>query len=627
MILIHSTHEAGFKLGGIGAVLDGLLSSPSYLAQVDRTLLVGPMHTHDRVEMERLFGARNGLQVTYFATGNLYGKDCPAALAAQLSAIEGRWGVRLLYGRRAFGSALHEILLVDPTDVPREKLSAFKYFAWERFGLESNRYEKEYEFDQYMTAAPPAFEALKVILDFRFPILDSQASVAARPTAQNAGPKIMLCHEFMGLPLWYTAEVAQRGAYKSAYVAHEVPTARALVESDPGHDTRFYNVMRQAQKIGLTMDEVFGDQSGFFKHAMLKTASQCDFVLAVGDLVVDELRFVDKRFKGKKIDLVYNGVPSRQVFLPEIRTSKARLRSYAQTLTGLNPTFIFSHVTRMVVSKGLWRDLRMMEALDPLLAERNESAVLILLSSIIPQGRTAAEAQRMAAEYGWPREHREGWPDLYALEAPLWKAISAFNATARASRIVLINQFGFSRDRCGDSMPPDMSFDDLRNGTDLEFGMSVYEPFGIAQIEPLGCGALCVESDVCGCLGFINRQLAQNPQFYPLEDDDHLQADTSEDKQPFVNVLVIDFTTLIKPGASLVPANPVAAMRAALTIGQSERDALEHRAVQETARAIMERLPRNDAEKQVLIDNGYLLSRQMSWDVVARAQLLPAITR
>jgi hypothetical protein len=281
----------------------------------------------------------------------------------------------------------------------------------------------------------------------------------------------------------------------------------------------------------------------------------------------------------------------------------------------------------MVVSKGLWRDLRMMEALDPLLAERNESAVLILLSSIIPQGRTAAEAQRMASEYGWPREHREGWPDLYALEAPLWQAIASFNASARASRIALINQFGFSRDRCGDSMPPDMSFDDLRNGTDLEFGMSVYEPFGIAQIEPLGSGALCVESDVCGCLGFINRQLAQNPQFYPLEESDRLQADTSEDKQPFLNVLVTDFTTLVKPGVTLVPTNPVAAMRAALAIGQSERDALEHRAVQETARTILERLPRNDAEKQVLIDDGYLLARQMSWDVVAREQLLPAITR
>ncbi|HEY3343127.1 MAG TPA: hypothetical protein VGK81_13960, partial [Anaerolineae bacterium] len=265
MILIHSTHEAGFKMGGIGAVLDGLLSSPSYLAQIDRTLLVGPMHTQDRVEMERLFSPRNGLQVIYFDTGSLYGKDCPPALAAQLSAIEGRWGVRLLYGRRAFGSAQHEIILVDPTDVPRDKLNGFKYFTWEHFGLESNRYEKEYEFDQFMTAAPPAFEALKSILDFRFPISDSDPASAAQPAPANQQSKILLCHEFMGLPLWYAAEAAQRGAYKSAYVAHEVPTVRALIENNPGHDTRFYNVLRHAQKLGLTVDEVFGDQSSFFK--------------------------------------------------------------------------------------------------------------------------------------------------------------------------------------------------------------------------------------------------------------------------------------------------------------------------------------------------------------------------
>jgi hypothetical protein len=627
MILIHSTHEAGFKLGGIGAVLDGLLSSPSYLAQVDRTLLVGIMHMYDRVEMERLFSPGNGLQVTYFATGNLYGSNCAPALAAQLGAVEARWSVRLLYGHRTFGTACHEVILVDSTDVPREKLGGLKYLAWERFGLESNRYENEYEFEQYMSAAPAAFEALKTVLNFGFQISDSGQARPVQSSIADQQSKIIVCHEFMGLPLWYAADIAQHGAYKSAYVAHEVPSARAMVEGHPGHDTRFYNVLRQAHKLGLSVDEVFGDQSGYFKHAMLKTATYCDYVLAVGDLVVDELRFVDKRFKAKKIDLVYNGVASNQIFLPDVRASKARLCSYAQTLTGLSPTYIFSHVTRMVVSKGLWRDLRMMEVLDPLLAERNESAVLILLSSVMPQGRTAAEVEQMAAEYGWPRNHRDGWPDLVALESPLWKAISAFNATARASRIALVNQFGFSRDRCGDSMPADMSFEDLRGGTDLEFGMSVYEPFGIAQIEPLAAGALCVESDVCGCLGFINRQLAQNPQFYPLEENDRIQADTGEDKQPFLNVLVTDFTTLARPNVSLASPNPVAAMRAAMTIGQRERDALERHAVQASARAIIARLPRNDTEKQMLLDNGYLLAQQMSWDVVARTQLLPAITR
>ena len=36
-LVVHATHEAGFKLGGIGAVLDGLLGSPAYNEAVGRT--------------------------------------------------------------------------------------------------------------------------------------------------------------------------------------------------------------------------------------------------------------------------------------------------------------------------------------------------------------------------------------------------------------------------------------------------------------------------------------------------------------------------------------------------------------------------------------------------------------
>ncbi len=50
-----------------------------------------------------------------------------------------------------------------------------------------------------------------------------------------------------------------------------------------------------------------------------------------------------------------------------------------------------------------------------------------------------------------------------------------------------------------------MRFNDLRVGSDLEFGQSIYEPFGIAQVEPLSAGALCVVSSVCGCVGFVRR--------------------------------------------------------------------------------------------------------------------------
>jgi hypothetical protein len=620
MILIHSTHEAGFKVGGIGAVLDGLLSAPAYLAAVERTLLAGPMNANDPTEMERLFAPRNQLEARYCPARGIV--DCPAELAGALSAVEQRWSARLLYGTRAFGPARHEVILVDAGDLPRERLRAFKYHAWQRLGLDSRRYEHEYEYDLYMAMAQPAFEAVQAVRDWRLEIGDwrletlNLQSPISNPQSPIPNPEspILVCHEFMGLPLWMAAEIIQPGAWRSAYVAHEVPTVRALVENDRGHDTRFYNAMRLAQADGLGIDDVFGDQSGFYKHALVKAASRCDRILAVGDLVADELRFLGPEFHNRPIEVVYNAIHPQPHALADTESSKRKLQAYARELTGLAPTFVFSHVSRAVISKGLWRDVRVMEALDPLLAARGESAVLFMLATIIPQGRSAAEAQRMAREYGWPAAHREGWPDLHTLESPLWHAAAAFNAAARASRIVFINQFGFSRDRIGDSMPADLGFQDLRRGADLEFGQSVYEPFGIAQIEPLPSGALCVLSDVCGCIGFARAQLGSGSPYAGLD----LESGAfDDDRRPFLNLVVADYTSL--------PAGQLAGWRDALNIGQAERDAVERTASQEAARRIIQRLPRSEPQKQLLLDDGAWMAERLSWDAVARDRLLPAL--
>ena len=44
-------------------------------------------------------------------------------------------------------------------------------------------------------------------------------------------------------------------------------------------------------------------------------------------------------------------------------------------------------------------------------------------------------------------------------------------------------------------MPADMEFMDIRKGSDAEFGQSIYEPFGIAQVEPISFGGICVFSE------------------------------------------------------------------------------------------------------------------------------------
>ena len=181
------------------------------------------------------------------------------------------------------------------------------------------------------------------------------------------------------------------------------------------------------------------------------------------------------------------------------------LQKYAENLLGFTPDYAFTHVARLVRSKGLWRDLQLLRHMDSLLASSGKTAVMFFLSSEIGRGRSSEEVHFMEAEYGWPLHHRIGAPDLVGGEVDMNRDVTAFNSDSTAIKVVFVNQFGWSRERCGIRMPEDMEFMDIRKGSDAEFGQSIYEPFGIAQVEPLSFGAICVLSNACGCCGFVRR--------------------------------------------------------------------------------------------------------------------------
>ncbi len=583
-LVVHATHEAGLKLGGIGAVLDGLLSAPSYLANVRRTVLVGPMDITDQTEMERLDAPRNQLEIHYSSFHQVNLVD--TALAAALTRIEADYNVHILYGDRAFGSARHEVLLVDAGEVDEDKVNLFKGRVWSRYGIPSDRHEHHSEYSFYLNAAEPSFLALRALVG------DDRDATHSR--------RVIIAHEFMGLPLVFAATLNAPGEYLSIFYGHEVTTVRPIVENHFGYDTMFYNVMARATAEGKSLEEVFGDQSGFYKHALLSAASECDNISAVGDRVVEEMRFLGPAFAARNIDLVYNGVPSYEISLEEKLASRRKLQQYALNLDLFEtpPDFVFTHVTRMIISKGLWRDIRVLEHLDAALAAEGKTAVLYVLSTIIPAGRSAEDVFRMEEEYGWPVVHREGAPDLISHEIPFYHAVVAFNQAARATRVVFVNQYGWSRDRCGERMPAGMEFMDIRQGSDLEFGQSIYEPFGIAQVEPLSFGAICVVSNVCGCVGFL-RRVAPADQ---------------------CNVVVADYTTL-PPGVA------EGDYRAALGIGQPERDAVEAASAGRVADKILSRLPRTPETMAQMIESGYRISQKMSWEIVVSDYLLPHLRR
>src|SRR5207237_3841078 len=89
--VVHVTHEAIQKIGGIGAVLQGLLTSKVYLEQAPRNILVGPFWPGDERGEQRL-GPQG--EVLYSSLDHLY----RSPLAPRFREIEQAYDVGIVYG-------------------------------------------------------------------------------------------------------------------------------------------------------------------------------------------------------------------------------------------------------------------------------------------------------------------------------------------------------------------------------------------------------------------------------------------------------------------------------------------------------------------------------------------------
>ena len=383
--------------------------------------------------------------------------------------------------------------------------------------------------------------------------------------------------------------------FRTVFYAHECATARYLVEHHAGHDTMFYNVLDQARHEGHYAEDVFGDLDHLFRHALIKRSHLCDGIIAVGDRTRDEMFFLGDHFDDEPIDVVYNGLPAGKVGLQSKLASRGMLADYAEALLGCRPDLLMTHVTRPVISKGLWRDLKVCHSLDEKLAAKGQSGVLVILSTGAGV-RRPRDIALMEQHYDWPRRHREGYPDLVGPEVGLNEDIETFNRDHQAVQVILVNQFGWSAERIGRRLPQQMNIADLRRGTDVEFGMATYEPFGISPLEPLGAGALCVISSVCGCKGFV----------------DHVT-----DHQGTPNVIEADFVSLDQDRS----VDQLKAMN------QPQRDGVEEAVARQVADTIMQRLPNTDDHRRLMIESGQALVGKMGWDQVLEDGLLPMLRR
>jgi glycogen synthase len=575
--VVHVSHEVVGKIGGIGAVLQGFFTCNSYLEAVGRSILVGPLFSTEGSVSNRL---GDNSEVLYSSVDGLIKTGYLEAFRN----IENFYNVGIVYGRRTFVDeqtgikSSPEVLLIDVTRMNKSVVNEFKKHLFERFGIRSHLYENLWEYEQYVRLAPAAIAALKAI-----------------GAAKNS--TIIISHEFMGMPTALAAILEPMCDFKTIFYAHEVATIRRIIENHPGHDTMFYNTMKQAYENKLYINEVFGDQSSFFKHTLVEASKYCDAICAVGDYVVSELRFLAPEFETVDIDIIYNGIPAYQISLADKLQSKEKLRQYCERLLGYKPDFIFTHVTRLVKSKGLWRDLRVLEHIEKEFRTQGKTGVLFVLSTEVSQ-RRSSDIYKMESVYNWPVAHREGMPDLSSGEAAFYTAVQEFNVKSRNIKIIFVNQFGFNQANCGQRMPKDMEFMDIRRGSDVEFGQSIYEPFGIAQLEPLTFGGICVVSSVCGCAGFV------------------LDIAGAEGAK---NLVIADYTRLNSQG--------FANIEDLLKIDESVRNQIEHSVSEKVAMQICSRLAKSESETEDMIKTGYSLAKNMSWDAVVKNYLLPSLQK
>ncbi|MBI2301879.1 MAG: hypothetical protein HYU66_23495 [Armatimonadetes bacterium] len=325
----------------------------------------------------------------------------------------------------------------------------------------------------------------------------------------------LFAHDWLGVPLFWAMRAAGDRVGQSVYFAHEARIFRLLAEGSlhderdvlravchpEGHDASLYRYLARALAEGWDLETMFPGGGGFrgvFHHVINRQARRFDSIVAVGPLVRDELEVVLRPEPHPPVALCPNGVPSHTADVADVEAGRERLVAMAERHAGFRPLVIFTGAMRCELSKAPWRNVGLFRRF----AERCPElpALLIWLSAPKPWP-TGEQVKRWAREYGWPLAHRpaSAGGDLRSDEEALGRAVADLNHRfAGQAALWYVNQFGWSRELLGALDPGDVTFADLRSAGDVELGLSVYEPFGIAPLEPFASGAVCVLSDACG---------------------------------------------------------------------------------------------------------------------------------
>jgi hypothetical protein len=383
----------------------------------------------------------------------------------------------------------------------------------------ANHYLIELQF--YCFAAAPLWAAANALIELKY-----------RPSAVT-----LFAHDWVGVPLFWAMRRDGAGGrpVTSAYFAHEARVCRLLAEGlikdqrdllaryahPDGHDVAFYGRLAQVEHMGDSVSQGFaGNETAFdflYHHALNSQAAKFDHLIAVGPHVARETALILRGKGGPpvRVSVCPNGVPNRLAQAApgasegQLETAQAdareRILEFAEANFQFRPNYLFTSVNRCEMSKAPWRSVEFFRAFMEAPINLKKTGLFIWLTR--PKPLPSAKEMAEWRQWGWPVLHRprSSGGDLRIEEQKLWELIDDLNsASSGRYRVLYINQYGWGADILGSLNVVKTSFDDLRNGTDVEVGLAIYEPYGIAPLEPFSSGAVCALSDASGCAAHLD---------------------------------------------------------------------------------------------------------------------------
>ncbi len=574
-IAIHVTHEALYKVGGIGEVINQLCTSPSYLSIFNKTLLYGPLFEYIGSANTRL--GKDG--TVFYSSKDNYDTG---EFSKIFKPILEKYNIDIVYGKRKIVNELNpnktsnvDVLLVDITHINKDILNYIKYLFWEHFGLPSDRYEYDWDYEQYFRIGVPYYELITALYS---------------PNNKF----VHFAHEYMGIPSLLALELHPEfnlERHKRIFYAHEVAPVRRIVENLGGADISFYNILKKCKLSGISLEQIFGPQDDWYRTPLVKLARRFDKIFAVGDWVVEEYKFLCPDTPDQKLTVVYNAIALDHYTFEDKIKSQEKIKKCFSKYLNTYIDIIITHVCRLVKSKGIWRDIILLQYLDELFHKNRIFGVYILLSSLVVTGRPTYEVEKMVKEYNWPFEHKEGWPDLVGYEIDIYRLIKSFNQTSKNIKAIFINQFGFSKRKCPALVTEEVETRDLRIASDLELGMSIYEPFGIAHIEVLPFAGTPVFSTSCGVNFFLEKTF----------------------KNEFKPYFAFDF---ISAGEKL-------SIESLKKMTEEKRHILEEMVIADKVKEVFNKIPKSLKEKEEKFHKIAEIGYKLNWDYVIKTYLFP----